>query len=325
MRAVIAKKPGGVEVLEIIDMPRPHCGPDQILVRNFATALNRADLLQRRGLYPPPVGESEVLGLEFAGEVDTVGADVKGFSRSDRVFGLLAGGGYAEYVAVHHALAVPIPDTLSFDAAASIPEAFYTASESLFHLGRLSRGDVALIHAGASGVGSAAIQLAWACGARVVATTSSPEKAQLCLDLGAARAVVHSEEDFSEAVREVSGGSGAGVVLDLVGAKHWERSVACLAEGGRLLVVGLVGGSRVSVDLGVVLRRRLQILGTALRVRSLEDKIAITQRFRERVLPLLERGEVRAVIDRVYPLEEVRSAHERMEANLNKGKIVLRM
>lgn len=325
MRAVLVNKPGGVEELVLVERPRPIPGPDQLLVRNFATALNRADLLQRRGLYPPPAGESEILGLEFAGEVDEVGANVSGFARSDRVFGLLAGGGYAEYVVVHHGLAMRIPDQLSFDAAASVPEAFYTASESLFHLGRLAPGNVVLIHAGASGVGSAAVQLARAVGATVVATVSSAAKAETCQKLGATRAVVHSQEDFRTVVREVSGGRGADVVVDLVGARHWEMSLECLADGGRLVVVGLLGGSKVALDLGKVLFRRLEILGTALRIRSLADKLAMTRRFEERVLPLLEKGEVRAVIDRVYSLEEVRAAHERMEANLNTGKIVLRM
>ncbi len=325
MRAVIVQLPGGPECLQIVERPRPVPGPSELLVRNFATALNRADLLQRRGLYPPPPGDSEVLGLEFAGEVAEVGSRVSGFQRGDRVFGLVGGGAYAEFLTVRYEMAVPIPDTFSFEAAAAVPEVFYTAGECLLELARLERGDVVLVHAGASGVGSAAIQLARATGALVVATVGSARKVDLCLRLGAARVVQYKDEDFRGAVNEVSGGRGADVVLDLVGAKHWDRSLECLREGGRLLVVGMVGGSRVSLDLWQVLRRRLQILGIAMRGRGIDDKIAIARRFRERVLPLLERGEIRPVLDRVFPLEEVRSAHERMEANLNEGKIVLRM
>jgi tumor protein p53-inducible protein 3 len=318
MRAVIAKQPGGVEVLEIVERPRPTPGPSQLLVRNFASALNRADLLQRRGLYPPPPGDSDVFGLEFAGEVAEAGSEARGFRRGDRVFGLTGGGGHAEFLTVDHRMAVPIPDTLSYDAAAAVPEAFYTANEALFTLGRLVEGEVALVHAGASGVGSAAIQLARAAGATVVATAGTAEKVALCLKLGAARAVNHREADFGTVARDVD------LIVDLVGAKYWERNLGALREGGRLIVVGLVGGSKVSADLAVILHRRLQVIGTALRVRSLEDKIAITRRFQERVLPRIERGDVRPVIDSVYPLDDVRAAHERMEANLNTGKIILR-
>jgi tumor protein p53-inducible protein 3 len=325
MRAVIVKALGGVEMLELAEVPDPVPGPEDLLVRNFATALNRADLLQRRGLYPPPPGESELLGLEFAGEVLEAGAAAPGFARGERVFGLLGGGGYAELVRVHHRLAVRIPDTLSFDAAAAVPEVFYTANECLFTLGRLAAGETALIHAGASGVGTAAIQLARAAGARVLATAGSPEKLERCRRLGAELAIAYRTEEFAEAVRRATTGEGADVILDLVGAKHWQPNLAALRSGGRLIVAGLLGGAQVSLDLGLVLRRRLQIIGTAMRGRSLDDKIAITERFKERVLPLIERGEVLPVIDSVRPLDEVWAAHERMEANLNIGKIVLRL
>lgn len=325
MRAVVCRGAGGVEVLEVAEAPRPEIGPDDLLVRNFAAGLNRADLLQRRGLYPPPPGESVILGLEFAGEVAEAGSRVGSFRRGDRVFGIVGGGAYADFLRVHHALAVPIPDTLSYDAAAAVPEAFATAQESLYGLARLEPGESVLVHAGASGVGSAAIQLARARGAVVIATAGSADKVAACLRLGASRAVNHREEDFVAAVREFTESRGVHVVLDLVGAKHWERNLECLREGGRLLVVGLVGGSKVQADLSVILRRRLQVLGTALRMRPLEEKAAIARHFRETVLPLLESGAVRPVLDRVYPLEEVRAAHERMEANLNVGKIVLRL
>jgi len=325
MRAVAFRKPGGVEVLEIVDIPRPEPGASDLLVRNFATALNRADLLQRRGLYPPPPGDSEVLGLEFAGEVAEVGGEVRGFQRGDRVFGLAGGGGYGEFLTVHHGMAVPIPDNFSYESAAAVPEAFYTANESLFTLGRLEGTEVALVHAAASGVGTAAVQLAAACGATVVATAGTDEKAERARRLGATRAVNYREEDFVEVVKSLTSGMGVHVVLDLVGAKYWERNLSCLREGGRLLVVGFVGGARVNADLGQILFKRLAVIGTALRSRSVADKIEITQRFVDNVLPLLERSEIKPVVDSVFPLEDVRAAHEHMEANKNTGKIILRM
>ena len=325
MKAVICRQSGGVEVLEIAEIPAPEPGPDEILVRNFATALNRADLLQRRGLYPPPPGESAILGLEFAGEVAGVGNSVEGYSIGDRVFGLVGGGAYAEFLAVNRGLVVAIPDHLSYDAAAAIPEAFYTAQEALFELGALRVGQTLLVHAGASGVGTAAIQLARFIGATVIATAGSAEKARMCEELGATRAVNYREEDFAEVVRDLSSGVGVDVVLDLVGAKYWDRNLESLRVGGRYLVIGLVGGSKVHVDLGTVLKRRLQILGSAMRGRSLEAKIVITARFVSELLPQFEAGALRPVLDRIFPLDEVRAAHGRMEANLNLGKIVLRL
>ncbi|MCZ6793194.1 MAG: NAD(P)H-quinone oxidoreductase [Planctomycetota bacterium] len=325
MRAVTVARPGGVENLAISEVPDLEPGPGQLLVRNFATALNRADLLQRRGLYPPPAGESEILGLEFAGEVARTGADVEGFRTGDRVFGLLGGGGYAEQVVVDQRMAMPVPDHFSYDLAAAVPEVFFTAHENLFTLGRLAPGERVLIHAGASGVGTAAIQLARLRGAQVLATAGSPEKLRVCRELGADRAINYRDEDFASVVEQVTGNEGVDVILDLVGAPYWERNLRSLGPGGRLLVVGLLGGARVETDLGVVLRRRIQIIGSALCGRSREDKVAITGRFRREVLPLLERGEARPIIDRVFPIEEVEEAHRRMEQNLNCGKIVLRL
>jgi putative PIG3 family NAD(P)H quinone oxidoreductase len=325
MRAVIAKRPGGVDVLEIVEVPAPEPGPEDLLVRNFAAALNRADLLQRRGLYPPPPGESEVLGLEFAGEVAEAGSAVEGFRRGDRVFGLVGGGAYAELVRVHHRLALPIPDTFSYEAAAACPEAFSISLEGLFALGELAAGQCAVVHAGASGVGTAAIQLARAEGAIVVATAGSSAKAEACRGLGAAEAVDYHEGDFAEATRRLTGGRGADLVFDLVGARHWAKSIDCLRDSGRLVLIGLAGGARVDADLGAILRKRLTILATTLRRRPLAEKIDLAARFAARVLPLLRSGEVKPLIDSIHPLEDVRAAHGRMEANLNAGKIILRL
>lgn len=323
MKAVTCRGVGGLEVLEITDLPEPVPRADELLVRNFATALNRADLLQRRGLYPPPPGESEILGLEFAGEVAAFGAEVEGFSVGDRVFGLIAGGGYAEFVTVQHKLAVRIPDQLSYDAAAAVPEAFYTAGDVLFSLGELKSGETVVVHAAASGVGTAAVQLACTAGARVVATAGTPQKLELCKQLGADVVVNYREQDFAGVTQQACG--GADVVLDLVGASHFEQNMRVLREGGRLLVIGLVSGGEVELNLAAVLKRRLRIVGSTMRNRTLGEKIEVTSRFLDRDLPRFVSGELKPLIDRVFPLEEVRAAHQRMEQNENAGKIVLRM
>ena len=320
-------------MLELVDAPDPEPGPGQLLVRVFATALNRADLLQRRGLYPPPPGEPDILGLEFAGEIARVGDGVEEFARGDRVFGLCGGGAYADFLVVDQRMAVPIPDTLSFDAAAAVPEAFFTAHEALFVLAGLRGGESALVHAGASGVGTAAIQLARRCGARVFTTAGSEAKLARCRDLGAERAIAYRDEDFAAVVTEIADGSGSApsgvagvdVILDPVGASYWDRNIRSLRPGGRLVLIGLLGGRQVEVDLARLLMHRISVLSTVLRSRSLEEKIALTDRFRADVLPALEAGELVPVIDSVLPIEDVRDAHEHMEANANIGKIILRL
>ncbi len=324
MRCVKVKEPGGPDVLEIVDLPEPGPGTGQLLVRNFAAGLNRADLLQRRGLYPPPAGESDILGLEFAGEVAAAGEGVEGFSRGDRVFGLCGGGAYAEFLVVDARLAVSIPSNMSYESAAAAPEAFYTAEDGLFSLGGLKEGQTVLVHAGASGVGTAAIQLAVAAGARVIATAGTAEKAAACEELGAA-GVNYREKDFSEAVAGLTAGEGVDLVLDLVGASYWDRNIASLRSGGRMVLLGLLGGASAEVNLGAVLSKRLSIIGSVMRSRSTEEKAEVTARFRERTLPLLESGELKTVVDSILPLEDVRQAHERMEENLNTGKIILRL
>ena len=325
MRCVIVREPGGAEVLQIADLPEPVAAGGQLLVRNFAAGLNRADLLQRRGLYPPPAGESDILGLEFAGEVAAVGDGVEGFSRGDRVFGLCGGGAYADFLVVDERLALEIPPNMSYESAAAVPEAFYTAEDALFSLGRLKEGQVVLVHAGASGVGTAAIQLATAAGARVIATAGTAEKTAACRELGALAAVNYREADFADAVAEETGGEGVDLVLDLVGSSYWDRNIASLRTGGSLVLLGLVGGVKAEVNLAAILKRRLRIIGSVMRGRSIEEKAEVTGRFRERTLPLLESGELKAVVDSILPLEDVRQAHERMEENLNTGKIILRL
>lgn len=325
MRAVVFDESGGPEVLRLAEVADPEAGPEDILVRNFAAGVNRADLLQRRGFYPPPAGAPELLGLEYAGEVLATGARVEGLAVGDRVFGLVSGGAYADIVAVDHRLVLAIPDSFSYEAAAAVPEAFLTAFMALFVRGQLAHGETVLVHAGASGVGTAAIQLARRAGARVIATAGKPEKVERCLELGARHAIDYRLRGFREDVVAITGGRGADLVLDFVGAPYWTDNVACLRPGGRLVLIGLLGGASATVDLGQILLRRLEVKGMVLRGLPLEEKIDLVRRFRDSVLPELFSGGLVPVLDRVFLIDEVRAAHERMESNLNVGKIVLRM
>jgi tumor protein p53-inducible protein 3 len=323
VKAVVFARPGGPEVLELCDVTAPVPGPGEVLIDVGATALNRADLLQRRGLYPAPPDASEILGLECAGVVVALGAGTTAARIGDRVMALLAGGGYAERVSVPELQTLPIPRGLDVTSAAAIPEAFLTAYEALFNVARLAPAEWVLVHAAAGGVGSAAIELAKASGARVIATTSGGAKAKLAEALGADRVVDYRHEDFAAAALEVTSGTGVDVVLDFVGSAYAEAHSRCLAAGGRQVVLGLLGGAKASLDLGRLLRKRHTIAGVVMRTRSPGDKAAIVEGFRRRFLPLFETGRLHPVIDRVYPLEQVKLAHERMEANLNLGKIVL--
>lgn len=322
MKAVVIAKPGGPEVLELAELPAPVPGEGEVLIDVAATALNRADLLQRRGLYPPPPGASDILGLECAGVVSALGPGVSSVKVGDRVMALLAGGGYAEQVSVPERQTLPIPPGLDFVAAAAIPEAFLTAYEALFNVGRLAPTEWVLIHAAAGGVGSAAVELAKASGAHVVATASG-DKIELVRSLGADRGVDYKSEDFAAVALEATNGAGVNVVLDFIGAAYAEQHSRCLATGGRHVVVGLLGGAKASLDFGRLLMKRHTVSGVVMRTRSHSDKAAIVEGFRRRFLPLFETGVLRPVLDRVYPLSEVRAAHERMEANENRGKIVL--
>lgn len=323
MKAVVIREPGGPEVLSVEEVPEPALGPGHIAIDVRATALNRADLLQRRGVYPPPMGESEILGLECAGVVAAHGADAKSPPVGTRVMALLPGGGYAERVVVPERMAIPIPDELSFEEAAAIPEAFLTADEALFTLGRLAAGEHVLIHAAAGGVGTAAVQLAREHGARVIATAGSSEKLERARALGASVVVDYKTQDFAEEVRAETGGHGADVVLDFVGGAYWAKHAQCLAVGGRVVVIGVLGGPMAEVNLAQLLMRRYQILGLVMRSRPVADKIALSQRFVRNWLPRFETRRLVPVIDCVMPLAEAARAHERMEQNANVGKIVL--
>jgi putative PIG3 family NAD(P)H quinone oxidoreductase len=325
MKAIVIKEPGEPEMLELRDVEEPKLRDDQILIDVVATALNRADLLQRRGLYPPPRGESEILGLECAGIVAKVGASVTTVQPGSRVMALLPGGGYAERVTIPEGMAIPVPDNLDFEQAAAVPEAFLTAREALFTLGHTTKESTVLVHAAAGGIGSAGVQLAKERGARVIATAGSTEKLEHVRSFGADVLVNYRTEDFAERVKEVTDGRGVDVVLDFIGASYWQKHSACLATGGRCVVIGILGGATAEVNLAQILRQRLQILGLVMRSRPPSEKIAITGAFIEESLPALADGRLHPVVDRVFPLGDAAKAHAYMETNQNVGKIVLRV
>jgi len=320
MHAISFDSPGGPEVLTWASVADPQVGNGELLVRVRATAVNRADLLQRRGAYPPPAGASSILGLELAGEVAVASGD---FQVGDRVMAVVTGGGYAELAAVPIGMAVRVPEALSYVQAAAIPEAFLTAYLNLFTLGHLKAGEVALIHAGASGVGTAAIQLARAAGATVIATAGSDEKLARCRELGASEVINYRNESFAESVRVATGGRGADVILDFVGAPYWEGNMAAVAPYGRLLLIGFLGGSRGQLDLGAILGKSLTVAGTTLRRTPLDQKIALTHDFAAFALPRFASGELQPVIDRTMLLRDAAEAHRYVETNANVGKVVL--
>ncbi|ETX02323.1 MAG: NAD(P)H quinone oxidoreductase [Candidatus Entotheonella factor] len=325
MKAITFDAPGDPDVLYVAEQPDPVPGPEDLLVRVGASALNRADTLQRLGGYPPPPGESEILGLELAGQVEAVGSQVQDFVPGDRVFGLVGGGGYAEKALLHAGMAMRIPDGWSDAYAAAVSEVFFTANETLFTLGRLTQGETVLIHAGASGVGTAGLQMARQAGARVLVTAGSAEKLERTVALGAEAGINYKTEDFAERVLAMTDQAGVELVQCFVGATYWQRNLECLKTGGRLVLVGLMGGAEVNANLGMLMSKRLTVIGSVMRSQPLENKIAITQRFRERWLPLLEDGTIEPIIDRSFPLAEAAAAHRYMEENRNVGKILLTM
>jgi len=325
MKAVTIPQFGPPENMVISDLPDPSFGDKQVLVEVHATALNRADLLQRRGKYPTPPGESEVLGLECAGRIVECGSSVSHVKVGDRVMALLSGGGYAEKVVIDARMAIPLPDSLSYVQGAAVPEAFLTAREGLFTLGELEPQQNVLVHAAAGGVGSAAVQLARATGANVFATAGTPEKLKFVESLGAKLAINYKTTDFADVILAETQKSGVHVILDFIGASYWEKHAKCMASGGRCVVIGVMGGAQASVNFGALLFKRLQILGLVMRTRPLIDKIAMTQRFIRESLPLLASGHLKPIIDEVYTMGRVAEAHQRMEDNANIGKIILKI
>ena len=324
MRAVLIQEPGGPEVLRLCEVADPAPSPGEILVRVRATALNRADLLHRRGLYPPPPGvHPRIPGLEFAGIVETAGSAVTGFQPGQRVMGLLPGAGYAEKVVTPERLALPIPDPLSFQEAAGLPEVFLTAFDALHLQGGLGPGQTLLLHGAGSGVGTAALQLCRLTGAASIGTSRSRTKLDRCLELGLDHAVLTECGNFQEAVLDLTAGKGVDLILDMVGAAYLEQNLSCLAARGQLILIGLLGGPSAPIDLSRILKQSLRIRGTVLRPRPVEEKIRLNQEFRRRILPCFENGVLTPVVDRAFPLEEAAEAHSFMESNGNFGKIVL--
>jgi putative PIG3 family NAD(P)H quinone oxidoreductase len=323
MRAVIFETPGREAVLEVREVPPPDLANDEIRIRVAGAGVNRADLLQRRGLYPPPPGASEILGLECAGEVLELGPRVEGFAVGDRVMALLAGGGYAEEVAVPAACAIAVPDRLTDLEAAGVPEVFITAHLNLFRIGRLQPGEAVLVHGGSGGVGTAAIQLARSVGAMVAVTAGSTERCRRCLELGATLAVDYNRGDFLEELLALTDGRGADLILDCIGGSYLGRHLDLLATGGRLVIIGLQGGALAEIDLAAILRKRLTVTGSTLRARPVEDKATIIRGFLSDFGETLADGRIRPVVDRTLPFEAAAEAHRLLAAGEIFGKVIL--
>ena len=324
MKAITLKDFGDIEALNLENIENPQIGAEQVLIKVSATALNRADILQRKGLYPPPPGESEILGLEVAGEIIETGSAVQGCQAGDRVMALLAGGGYAQYVSVHHRMLMPVSTTMTMEEAAGIPEAFLTAWQALVWQAKLRKGEAVLIHAGASGVGTAAIQIAKMLGANII-VTASKEKHPLCRSLGAGQCIDYKMEEFARVLAQ-NENPGVDVIIDFIGAAYFRQNLECLRTDGRMVMLGFMGGTTIkSLSIAPVLFKRLDIVGSTLRARSIDYKIRLTLDFIENAVPLFETGQLQPVIDSVFDWENVGAAHTYMEANKNRGKIILKV
>jgi len=323
MTAVEIAQPGGPEVLRPVTRPTPALGSRDVLIAVAAAGVNRPDLMQRQGRYAPPPGASDIPGLEVAGRVVARGKDVEEWQEGDAVCALVAGGGYAEYCAAPAPQCLPVPKGLDFVQAAALPETVFTVWTNVFERGRLSAGETLLVHGGASGIGTTAIQMARARGVRVFATAGTREKCAACEKLGAERAIDYSREDFAAVVAELTAGRGVDVVLDMVGGDYLPRNLASLATDGRLVQIAFLKGPRAEIDLMTVMHRRLTLTGSTLRPRSIEEKGQIARAVRENVWPLIEKGDVRPVLHATFPLAAAAEAHRALEAGTHVGKIVL--
>jgi NADPH2:quinone reductase len=323
MRAIEISRPGPPEVLTLVERPRPTIGPDDVLIRVVAAGVNRPDVMQRMGHYPPPPGASDLPGLEVSGTIDDVGAAVTTFAPGDRVCALVSGGGYAEWCAAPAGQCLPLPKGTDFIAAAALPETTFTVWSNVFDRGKLASGESILVHGGSSGIGTTAIQLAHARGARVFATAGSAEKCAACEALGAERAINYRDADFVAAVKEATGGRGVDVVLDIIGGDYLQRNISVLAMDGRLVQIGMLGGTKSSIDTLPVLQRRLMITGSTLRPRPVAEKAAIARAVFKNVWPLVESGQLRAIVHATYPLADAAAAHRVMESSAHIGKLVL--
>lgn len=325
MRAVIADGGGGPEVLKLIERPVPQPGQGEILVRVHAGGINRPDVFQRLGNYPPPPGASDILGLEIAGEVVTCGEGATDFAPGDRVMALVASGGYADYAVVAQDNAIPVPEGLSMVEAGAIPETYFTVWTNMFDRGGLQPGETVLIHGGSSGIGTTAIQLAKAFGATVFVTAGSPEKCEACLKLGADRAINYREEDFVAVVKEATDGKGVPLIIDMVGGDYIGRNYDAAATEGRIVQIAFLKGGKAEVDFRRLMVKRLHHTGSTLRPRSVAQKAEIAHSLREKVVPLLADGRCKPIIDSTFPLADVAKAHARMDSSAHIGKIVLTM
>jgi putative PIG3 family NAD(P)H quinone oxidoreductase len=323
MRAVTVSEPGGPDVLALAEVPDPEPGPGEVVVDVAATAVNRADLLQRQGLYPPPPGASDIIGLECSGTVSAVGPGVEGWQVGTEVCALLAGGGYATRVRVPAGQVMPVPDGVDLVTAAALPEVACTVFSNVIMVAGLQSGESFLVHGGAGGIGTFAIQLASVLGARVLATAGSAEKLAVCADLGADVTINYREDDFVEAAREATDGQGVDVILDNMGASYLGRNVTALATEGRLVIIGMQGGTKGELDISALLRKRGAVVATALRSRPVEEKAAICASVVEHVWPLVAEGQIRPIVHTTMPLSEAGAAHALMEEGDNVGKILL--
>jgi NADPH:quinone reductase len=323
MTTIAIRRPGGPEVLAPQQQPMPSPAEDEILVKVLAAGVNRPDVLQRKGLYPPPKGATEIPGLEIAGEVAAIGRNVTRWKQGDKVMALVVGGGYAEYCLAFEGHALPAPATLSMIEAAAIPETFFTVWYNVFERGMLAQGETLLVHGGSSGIGTTAIALAKAFGARVFTTAGTPEKCEACRKLGADLAINYRTEDFVALTKEASVGHGADVILDMIGGDYIGRNYEAAAVEGRIVQIAFQAASRANVDMMRLMLKRLTHTGSTLRARSVSDKSAIAHAVETRVLPLIAAGRVRPVIDSTFPLSQASAAHARMESGSHIGKIVL--
>ena len=323
MRAVEIARPGGPEVLVETDRPKPFPASGEVLVKVAAAGVNRPDVMQRMGHYPPPPGVTDIPGLEVAGVVEQVGSGVGGWHVGDRVCALVAGGGYAEYCVAPAPQCLPVPSNVDFIHAAAIPETFFTVWTNVFERGHLTPGESLLVHGGSSGIGTTAIQLAHALGARVFTTAGSLEKCRACERLGAERAINYREEDFVAAVKQATAGKGVDVVLDMVGGDYFPRNMDALAMDGRLVSIAVLNGLKTTINILTMMQKRLTLTGSTLRVRPVAEKGAIAAALRQHVWPLLESGAVTPVVHATFPLRDAADAHRVMESGAHIGKLVL--
>ena len=324
MKAIIITQPGAPEVLQLTERPKPTFTVDEVLVKVLAAGINRPDVFQRKGNYPPPAGApQDIPGLEIAGTVDEIGDNVTHWKVGDKVCALVMGGGYAEYCNVPAGQCLPIPENLSFIEAASLPETFFTVWSNVFDRGHLQKGETLLVHGGSSGIGVTAIQMAKALGSTVYATAGSDEKCKFCEELGATKAINYKTENFADVIKQLTHNKGVDVILDMIGGDYTAPNLQSLAEDGRLVFINTMKGKDVNIDLSIVMRKRLNITGSMLRSREISFKAAIAQNLEKNIWPLLKSGEIKPIIYKVFPADQAAAAHQLMESSEHIGKIVL--